>query len=163
MFPNIKKILRQNHYYRQGDSLFPSLQKTTISTIIIHQVVSQYTEAVGRYYVPPYWALGFHLCRWGYNRCKVCTANIFLGHNRCKHLLGTHVFFLPVSLTNMEAAWQRTRDAGIPFDAQWGDIDIMDRSNQILNIEYRHHGQGARLHGQPQRVLGTVRVCAQSS
>ena len=37
----------------------------------------------------------------------------------------------------MEAAWQRTRDAGIPFDAQWGDIDIMDRSNQmILNIEY---------------------------
>jgi len=63
------------------------------------QVVSQYTEAVGRYYVPPYWALGFHLCRWGYN-----------------------------SLTNMEAAWQRTRDAGIPFDAQWGDIDIMDRA-----------------------------------
>ena len=28
----------------------------------------------------------------------------------------------------MEAAWQRTRDPGIPFDAQWGDIDIMDRA-----------------------------------
>ena len=27
-------------------------------------VVAQYTEAVGRYYVPPYWALGFHLCRY---------------------------------------------------------------------------------------------------
>ena len=26
-------------------------------------VVSQYTEAVGRYYIPPYWSLGFHLCR----------------------------------------------------------------------------------------------------
>jgi len=62
-------------------------------------VVSQYTEAVGRYYVPPYWALGFHLCRWGYN-----------------------------SSANMYAAWKRTRDAGIPFDAQWGDIDIMDRA-----------------------------------
>ena len=28
------------------------------------QVVQQYTEAVGRYYIPPYWALGFHLCRY---------------------------------------------------------------------------------------------------
>ena len=27
----------------------------------------------------------------------------------------------------MEAAFQRTREAGIPFDAQWGDIDVMDR------------------------------------
>ena len=62
------------------------------------EVVSQYTAAVGRYYIPPYWALGFHLCRWGYN-----------------------------SLDNMKAAWQRTRDAGIPFDVQWGDIDYMDR------------------------------------
>ena len=26
-------------------------------------LVSQYTEAVGRYYIPPYWSLGFHLCR----------------------------------------------------------------------------------------------------
>ena len=48
-----------------------------ISIIITDQVVSQYTEAVGRYYVPPYWALGFHLCRWGYNRCKVYTACFF--------------------------------------------------------------------------------------
>ena len=38
------------------------------------------------------------------------------------------MFTLVISLTNMEAAWQRTRDAGIPFDAQWGDIDIMDRA-----------------------------------
>ena len=84
------------------------------------QVVSQYTEAVGRYYVPPYWALGFHLCRWGYNRCKVLL--IFdSGH--------VDPLYSPlISLTNMEAAWQRTRDAGIPFDAQWGDIDIMDRA-----------------------------------
>ncbi|KAK8785926.1 hypothetical protein V5799_007710 [Amblyomma americanum] len=29
-------------------------------------VVMQYTEAVGRPMMPPYWALGFHLGRWGY-------------------------------------------------------------------------------------------------
>ncbi|KAH8039100.1 hypothetical protein HPB51_005061 [Rhipicephalus microplus] len=30
------------------------------------EVVRQYTEAVGRPMMPPYWALGFHLGRWGY-------------------------------------------------------------------------------------------------
>ena len=51
-----------------------------------------------RFYIPPYWALGYHLCRWGYN-----------------------------SLENMQAAFERTVDLGIPLDAQWGDIDIMER------------------------------------
>ena len=51
-----------------------------------------------RFYIPPYWALGYHLCRWGYN-----------------------------SLENMQAAFQRTVELGIPLDAQWGDIDIMER------------------------------------
>ena len=55
-------------------------------------------KSVFRFYIPPYWALGYHLCRWGYN-----------------------------SLENMQAAFQRTVDLGIPLDAQWGDIDIMER------------------------------------
>ena len=53
---------------------------------------------IGRYHMPPYWSLGFHLCRYGYN-----------------------------SLENMQAAVDRTTQYGIPHDAQWGDIDIMDR------------------------------------
>ena len=63
------------------------------------QVVQQYTAAIGRAPLPPYWSLGFHLCRYGYN-----------------------------SLEAMQAAVNRTRAAEIPQDAQWGDIDIMRRS-----------------------------------
>ena len=48
--------------------------------------------------MPPYWSLGFHLCRWGYD-----------------------------NIGNMQAAVNRMRDNDIPYDAQWGDIDIMER------------------------------------
>ena len=63
------------------------------------QVVQQYTEAVGRFPLPPYWSLGFHLCRYGYN-----------------------------TMENMAAARDRMKKYNIPQDAQWGDIDIMERS-----------------------------------
>ncbi len=48
-------------------------------------VVSQLTEVIGRPLLPPYWGLGFHLCRWGYG-----------------------------SANNTQALVERMRDLGIP-------------------------------------------------
>jgi hypothetical protein len=50
-------------------------------------VIRQYQSVIGKPYMPPYWALGFQLSRYGYN-----------------------------SLSNMKAAMMRTLDANIPLD-----------------------------------------------
>ncbi len=62
------------------------------------ECMQQYTEAIGRAPLPPYWSLGFHLSRWGYD-----------------------------TLENMTAAYDRTIAFDIPLDTQWGDIDVLDR------------------------------------
>ena len=49
-------------------------------------VVSQYSNIVGKPFMPPYWSLGFHLCRFGY-----------------------------ASLEKTKQVWNRTRAARIPF------------------------------------------------
>jgi alpha-glucosidase (family GH31 glycosyl hydrolase) len=50
-------------------------------------VIRQYQTVIGTPYMPPYWALGFQLCRYGYD-----------------------------TLDNMKAAMQRTLDGKIPLD-----------------------------------------------
>ncbi|CAL1679999.1 unnamed protein product [Lasius platythorax] len=65
-------------------------------------VVKQYSEIVGKPFMPPYWSLGFHLCRFGYE-----------------------------TLEKTRAVWNRTRAAGIPFDTQWNDLDYMDKNNDF--------------------------------
>ncbi|XP_076803980.1 sucrase-isomaltase, intestinal-like [Clavelina lepadiformis] len=61
-------------------------------------VVSQYTDFVGRPYMPPYWALGFQLSRYGYG-----------------------------SLDKLKKVVDRNLAAEIPYDVQYTDIDYMDR------------------------------------
>ncbi|VDI02413.1 lysosomal alpha-glucosidase [Mytilus galloprovincialis] len=60
------------------------------------EVIQQYTEVIGHSFMPPYWSFGFHLCRWGYK-----TANETLD------------------------VVEKNRQAGIPQDVQWNDIDYM--------------------------------------
>ncbi|KAH9373897.1 hypothetical protein HPB48_012034 [Haemaphysalis longicornis] len=64
------------------------------------RVVQQLQQAVGFPAMPPYWGLGFHLCRYGYGSLNK-TRKIMEGNIR----------------------------AGVPFDAQWNDIDSMDAQN----------------------------------
>ncbi|XP_064480588.1 lysosomal alpha-glucosidase-like [Ornithodoros turicata] len=65
-------------------------------------VVRQYQNIVGRPAMPPYWGLGFHLCRFGYGSL-----------NRTKEVLRNNV------------------NAGVPVDVQWNDIDYMDHRNDF--------------------------------
>ena len=62
------------------------------------ETYQQLTEAIGRFPIPPYWTLGFHLCRYGYK-----------------------------NTTDIELAYNRTAHYKIPQDGQWADIDIMHK------------------------------------
>lgn len=57
-------------------------------------VISQYTEVIGRPFMPPYWSLGFHICKFGYT-----------------------------SVNETFDVVRRTHAAGIPQDVQWDDMD----------------------------------------
>ncbi|XP_061829447.1 lysosomal alpha-glucosidase isoform X2 [Nerophis lumbriciformis] len=62
-------------------------------------VLRQYLQVIGYPMMPPYWSLGFHLCRWGYTS------------------------------TNMtRRVVQRMRDANLPMDVQWNDLDYASKS-----------------------------------
>ncbi|XP_014672592.1 PREDICTED: lysosomal alpha-glucosidase-like [Priapulus caudatus] len=61
-------------------------------------VIQQYLDVIGRPAMPPYWALGYHLCRWGYD-----------------------------TALDMGEVINRMRKSGIPYDVQWNDLDYMDK------------------------------------
>ncbi|KAJ8925244.1 hypothetical protein NQ315_001431 [Exocentrus adspersus] len=74
-------------------------------------VIGQYTELIGRPHMPPYWGLGFHLCRFGYK-----------------------------TLNETRKVMQRNINAGIPLDTQWNDLDYMNNSNDFTYDKENFNG-----------------------
>lgn len=69
------------------------------------EAIKQHVQIVGKPPLIPYWALGFHLCRYGYN-----------------------------TIQKAKEATERTIQAGIPYDVMWLDIDFMqDRTMFKVN------------------------------
>ncbi|KAH9502338.1 hypothetical protein Btru_073493 [Bulinus truncatus] len=60
-------------------------------------VASQFSEIIGKTYFPPFWSLGFHICKYGITNSTVLRDII-----------------------------KRNRDSNMPYDIQWTDIDYMD-------------------------------------
>uniref|UniRef100_A0A674DQY7 Lysosomal alpha-glucosidase n=1 Tax=Salmo trutta TaxID=8032 RepID=A0A674DQY7_SALTR len=61
-------------------------------------VVRQYLQVIGYPMMPPYWSLGFHLCRWGYR-----------------------------STNTTREVVRRMHNANFPLDVQWNDLDYADK------------------------------------
>ncbi|XP_041720299.2 LOW QUALITY PROTEIN: lysosomal alpha-glucosidase [Coregonus clupeaformis] len=61
-------------------------------------VVRQYLQVIGYPMMPPYWSLGFHLCRWGYRSTNATREVVRRMHN-----------------------------ANFPLDVQWNDLDYADK------------------------------------
>ena len=69
------------------------------------EAIQQHVQIVGKPPLVPYWSLGFHLCRFGYETI-----------GKAKEVI------------------QRTLDNGIPLDTMWLDIDFqVDRTMFKLN------------------------------
>uniref|UniRef100_A0A4W4EG98 Lysosomal alpha-glucosidase n=1 Tax=Electrophorus electricus TaxID=8005 RepID=A0A4W4EG98_ELEEL len=73
-------------------------------------VVQQYHQVIGYPMMPPYWSLGFHLCRWGYTSTNATRTVV-----------------------------QRMHQAQFPLDVQWNDLDYADK-RRVFTFDPKRFG-----------------------
>lgn len=71
-------------------------------------VIDQYTQEIGRPGLQPYWALGYHQCRWGYDTVEL-----------------------------LEDVVKTMKNFDIPMETIWLDIDYMDTYRDFTNDPHR--------------------------
>lgn len=72
-------------------------------------VITQYVKEIGLPALQPYWALGYHQCRWGYD-----------------------------TVEDLEAVVENFKKFNIPLETIWSDIDYMDGYKDFTNDPHRY-------------------------
>ncbi|KAI0318301.1 glycosyl hydrolases family 31-domain-containing protein [Amylostereum chailletii] len=79
------------------------------------RVIEQYSDVVGLPTWQPMWAFGFHLCRWGYQ-----------------------------NLSEVQDQVQRMREANIPLEVMWNDIDLYHARREFTTDPVSFPNEGMR-------------------
>jgi len=78
-------------------------------------VTEQYHELIGKPYMPPFWSLGWHQCRYGYK-----------------------------NIDEVKTVYEKYTQYGIPLDTMWNDIDYMDGFRDFTTDPVRYPKQQVR-------------------
>jgi alpha-glucosidase (family GH31 glycosyl hydrolase) len=73
------------------------------------EAIGQYMQVIGLPHLPPYWALGWHQCRWGYNTL-----------DEVIDVVNNYTYY------------------GIPLDTMWNDIDYMNEYKDFTTDPVRY-------------------------
>ncbi|KAF8318461.1 glycoside hydrolase family 31 protein [Clavulina sp. PMI_390] len=97
-------------YFYSGDKsgLIPGRPQSPRHVNSPANVIEQYVQSIGLPQVPPTWAFGFHQCRWGYD-----------------------------SIAELQEAVDSMRNASIPLETAWSDIDWMHAYRNFVSDPLR--------------------------
>jgi alpha-glucosidase (family GH31 glycosyl hydrolase) len=94
---------RNEKYYYDVNLVGGDIELKVFLGATPEQAIQKYHHHIGGFQVPPFWAMGYHQCRWGYNNIKeVYEVNCFI------------------------KVLNKFEQNDIPLEAFWLDIDYME-------------------------------------